>query len=612
MSKSWRIEVIRRDRSGVAIATTDVTGAMVVRASKGTLKPFYVSTGNEQKIINLCGYPSATYPDVQEAIEYNKVGPIWISAPSPSTDTMGGLFVLDSGVVPMTTGVTESGFDGYTFSDVDHELTELVGTGDASETSFSATLDFSVGDPTADLDVTVAGTSISLTVTGTAPAYSVTGTGLSSGTYNSSTRLLSLTFSAAPALGAVINAVYTHTVEPYMVLLSKSPMADDLKATIEWDNDNLWWDFQIYQENPFSLEYVLKQEFSGSNDPNALDGFGASVYIENILEESDFVRVIVNTDITTYPSTTFNDASLTAFDGGARTAVTTTQISAGWNEFQNEDAYNASIFMDATSDSAVPALFDTLSSTYQKYKSYILTLPMGETPTTAISTKAGFSLNNADIAVYYQHGRVQDVYNNSSFWTSLAGRIGQKYALMSNIYNAGAPYFVDENNHGGLLGSGIIELERSLSEDELQTLDTAGVNPITFKPQFGVMIESQKTAQTPTVTSDYSYIAHSRLFNYIISNIITGVLTPQIGKLNDENHRLLAKTNADAIINPIVADGYLRDALTVCDSSNNTDEILAQRKFLLDVVVQVTPYSEKVTLRFTNIAQTTTVSQVIG
>lgn len=608
---SWRINVIKRDRSGTVIANTDATGAMVVRASKGTLKPFYISTGNEQKIINLCGYPSASYPDVQEAIEYNKVGPLWISAPSPATDTMGGVAILDSGVVPLTTGVTEAGFDSYTFADVDHVLTELIGTGDTIETTFSTTLDFSVDDPTTNLDATVDGASISLTVTGAGPEYSITGSGLGSGTYNSSTRLLSLTFTSAPAAVA-INAVYTHAFEPYMVLLSKSPMTDDLAVSVEWDNNNSWWDFDLYQKSPFTNEYILQSEFSGSDDPNAVDGFGASVYIENKIEENDFVRVIVNSDDKTAPTTAFNDSTQTEFAGGVRSTTSTTEISLGWNEFQDEDSYNASIFMDATSDSAVPALFDSLSKNYQKYKSYILTLPMGETPTEAIATKDGYSLNNSDIAIYYQHAKVNDVYNNSSFWTSLAGRIGQKYALMDDIYNAGAPYFVDQNNHGGSLGSGIIELERTLSEDELQTLDTAGVNPITFKPAFGVMIEGQKTAQTPTITSDYSYVAHARLFNYIVSNIITGVLIPQIGKLNDENHRLLAKTNADAIVNPIVADGYLRDALTICDTSNNTDEVLARREFLLDVVVQVTPYSERVTLRFTNIAQTTTVAQVVG
>lgn len=617
--KSWRINVERRDRSGTVVVNTNVTGAMTIRASKGTTKPVLINTGDEKTITDIFGIPGAInasgvagYADVWEAIEYNRVGPIWISAPPVATDTMGGVFVLESGVVPFTTGVTEAGLDSFTFSDVEHSITEEVGIATGTQTEFSKTLDFSIDNPLVDLDIRVDGTTITPTVTGTAPNYVVSASALTLGSYNSTTKVLSLTFGVVPSADTEVTAVYSHTSTPYFALLSYSPSENDLKINSEWDNVNKWFNFSLYRKNPLTLEYEEVSEFSGSKSLTKLDGFGASKYIENTLADNVFVRVLVNNAIVAEPSTNFISEDV-LFNGGSRSlSIGAVEIASGWSHFQNSDAYNASIFMDPTYLPSVVPIFDTLSKNYQLYKSFIVKLPMGLTASTAVSTKAGFGLDNSDVVIYYNNAKVINTYTGLQFWTSLVGRIGQKYALMSDIYNAGAPSWFDEDNHGGQLGAGIVELERTLTEDELKTLDDNGVNPITFKPAFGPMIEGQKTAKTPTVLSDYSYVAHARLFNYIISNLVDNVLHRQIHKLNDENHRLQRKTEAELIVNPILSDGYLRELAIVCDSTNNTDAVLARREFILDVVVKVTTYSERIKLRFTNVGQTTSVTSIIG
>jgi hypothetical protein len=82
--------------------------------------------------------------------------------------------------------------------------------------------------------------------------------------------------------------------------------------------------------------------------------------------------------------------------------------------------------------------------------------------------------------------------------------------------------------------------------------------------------------------------------------------------LNDSFHRLVAKTQSDILIAPIFNINLLRDFLVVCDESNNTDAVLSQRKFILDVYVKVTPFSEFVQLRITRLPQNAIIAEYIG
>lgn len=621
MARSWRLSVERRDRSGTVVANTGIIGAMVIRAGKGSTKPVFIDTGDETSIINYFGAPGdlnasgvTGYTDVYEAIEYNRVGPMWISGPPVASDKMGGVWVIDSGVVPFASGVTEGGVAGYSFpSAIDHTITEDLGSGDTVEDTFTATLDFTVANPLTGLALYVSDVDQEISVAGSAPNYTITGSTLASGTYNSTTKVFTVTFTNPPAAAASIEMTYVHQGQAYFALLSTSPRVDEFQINTEWDNNNKWFNFELSRLNTKTSEYELVDEFSGSKDPLKIDGFGATMYLDTLLDGNKFVQIIMNPIASTItdPTATFMVDDVN-FAGGTRsTVIGITEVTAGWAYFQNTDLYAADIFMDPTTLPGVASIFSTLSLSYQQYSSYILKLPMGLTRANAIIAKNALGLSDTNLAVYYNNAKVIDSYNNTrGFWTTLVGRIGQRYALMSDIFNAGAPYFTNENNHGGQLGGGVLELEYSLTETDLQAIDVAGFNPITFKPVYGPMIEGMKTCKTATELSDYSYVAHARLFNYIIRNLIDNVLTEQIGKLNDENHRLLRKTNADLIIGPILSSGYLRDASIICDSTNNTDAVLARREFILDCIVQVTPYSEKVKLRFTNVAQTTTVASV--
>ena len=153
-------------------------------------------------------------------------------------------------------------------------------------------------------------------------------------------------------------------------------------------------------------------------------------------------------------------------------------------------------------------------------------------------------------------------------------------------------------------------MENDYTENQLLLLDNAQINPIIFNPVYGVLAMGDRTLQV--TNSDTSFIGTRRLYNYIIDNIVKQVLKKQEFKLNDPQHRLLATLLTNEFLSPIVNNGYLREAVVVCNESNNTNEVLNQRKFVLDIYVKVTPNSQVNLLRLTRLSQTQTIAQFVS
>jgi hypothetical protein len=514
---TWRLNVKEIDRSSTVQGDALTTGAMVIRASRGPVKPVKIYKGEEKRILDIFGKPSSTYPDVWEAIQFCYQDDIWISAPYADDALLGGVLVTENGTEALSTGIDPDSLDDYSFSS-DNE---------------------------------------------------------------------------------------------WFVLTSKSPSADWLGVTVERNTSNGFFTITLYETDDGGTTWTEIEDYEVSLVENETNGFGENIYITEVLEDNDYLQVVVNSDADLAPFT--DDTSIVAFDKGDRgTTITITELNTGWDYFKSSSTYPAGIFMDPTSDSGIVTTFNTLRNTYQKYAFYIMPLPSTETASSAVTTKQGYGVNNAGLAFYWNYGKVKDTYNNSSFWTSLIGRVGVKLAQMADIYNGGAPAWIDENNHGGQLGPGILEMKYDPTESELQTLDEEGINPIVYYPGYGYMVVSQRTAQSPNNLSDTSWIAHRRLFDYIQSNIIQQVLVYQIVKLNDDYHRRLATSKGRLIVDPVLAEGLLADYAIVCNENNNDATARSQRKFIYDLFVKVTPYSETIEFRFTNVGQSVDIQELIA
>src|SRR5208282_5628771 len=499
---SWRFSVNRIDRSNVAIPVTGEVGAMVIRSPLGPIVPTLIQVGDEARILRLFGTPSVTYPDIFEAVQFNKQAAIYISAPYMTTDRYGGILVTNLGAqtLGIGNGLTDSQIASYTFP----------------------------------------------------------------------------------------------SPNDYFLVLPLAPCVDYLAVTVSVNLQTQVFTMNLYQSPDGGVTYNFVNTYVFSMTLGTKDGFGKSMYVTDIFSGNDYIQVLPNLSANVNPTSSFVQSIQINFSGGIRntSALTITQFSLGWAYFQQARKYAADIFMDTTADPGMPSVFENLSDAYQQYSSYILPFPMGTSASSAPLLKTSYSINDPNFAWYWNRLKVIDIYHNSSFWTSGIGLVGFKYAQMVDVFNGLPPAYIDENKHGGQLSQGLVlDIEYDPSETDLKNLDAAGINPITFDNTNGAMIQGDKSGQTPTLISDYSYIPHVRLFNYIIQNILSQVFTFQAFKLNDTSHRNLVRTKTQAITNPILSVNLLSGAKVVCDTTNNTSAVLAARQFILSVAVQVTPFS---------------------
>jgi len=410
-------------------------------------------------------------------------------------------------------------------------------------------------------------------------------------------------------LGAVTSyaSITFASADDYFAILSKNPEASDKRVTITKDDDDV---FTIVGEYYDTIEKewleVESSPYTVSLDENKKDGYGKNIYIENIFEDDYYFGVVVNP---TASISTFVTGTDVAFASGTRgTAITITELETGWNYFRSVNTYRADIFVDFTAVSGVETLFSTLRNTYQKYSAYLVPLA-NDTVANTVSDNVPATINNRGIYCYWNWAYVRNTYTNSKILLIPMGRVFQKHAAMVDVYNGLAPSYIDENGHGGQLGSGIIEMVYDPSEADLQDLWGIRVNPIVYDYNYGFIIAGQYT--TTTIESDYTYIGHSRLADYMIYNIVKQALPFQITKLNDSFHRQQVKTITELIINPLLQAPYnlLRESLIICDETNNDDEALARGEFILTVKVKFTPFSEWIKLYFINVGQTTTITE---
>ncbi len=85
------------DQSFYVGTPTSLTGACIIKAIKGTKYPTLISKGDYTSLLNLYGTPSSTYKGLDEAMQYLGEYSLWVSAPSDSTSTYGGVYLTKYG-----------------------------------------------------------------------------------------------------------------------------------------------------------------------------------------------------------------------------------------------------------------------------------------------------------------------------------------------------------------------------------------------------------------------------------------------------------------------------------------------------------------------------------
>ena len=285
-------------------------------------------------------------------------------------------------------------------------------------------------------------------------------------------------------------------------------------------------------------------------------------------------------------------------------SVFTSVIDAGLTEAQQTSYDDALIFMECSGQECFKPTIMSLRTVYHDTCTFI---------SPKIITKSDFnkpdtitvSGRSKGTAQYIGEFKMYDSYTGKYYWCQPIGDVGVNLArIMEKRLGGIAPAGTnDSSGLGGVLSRAVLDKKWDFPEETLRILDEKGLNPITYDPKNGLMMQSQKSTQDGPVT-DWSYLGHSMSFDLCKREIRDKVMTDQLHKrINDYWYNIRTKQVQAILDKRITGHDPIWAEATVDIASVNNPKTKAQRKFMITVKVKVYPYSDYVVLTFTTSSQ---------
>lgn len=157
--------------------------------------------------------------------------------------------------------------------------------------------------------------------------------------------------------------------------------------------------------------------------------------------------------------------------------------------------------------------------------------------------------------------------------------------LFIDKYNLALPWSIVAGPRRGVVsGTGVVGVEYDFDRKALDQIEPFGINSIVNKRGFGLVINSNQTAQQ-TVKSALSQI-HVRELLIYIEDGIAEILKNYRWEFNTAQNRLEIKTLADNFLAQILNDGGLYDFSNIMDTTNNTPEVIDNNIGIIDTYVE--------------------------
>jgi hypothetical protein len=201
------------------------------------------------------------------------------------------------------------------------------------------------------------------------------------------------------------------------------------------------------------------------------------------------------------------------------------------------------------------------------------------------------NINSSFAALYTAHVKIYDKFNDRELWVSPDGYVGA--AICKTFLNYEL-WFPVAGFRRGILN--VLDVKQRFSKGQMDTLYDTGINMIRFAPGRGILIWGQKTLQANPSALDR---LNCRLLLVYIQPSIAEALENFVFEFNDATTR----SQITALITDYMANIQSRRGVygfsVVCDSSNNTAEVIDKNEMEVWLFIQPTKSAE--TLRFKTI-----------
>jgi len=328
-----------------------------------------------------------------------------------------------------------------------------------------------------------------------------------------------------------------------------------------------------------------------SREPAHLDGYNRSIYVENVLESSSYIRARSNDviDANVNPKSISTPLYLTSGDDGV--APTDADFVQALDILKNKDSYPLTLVMDG-GRSTVPYHQAIDSLCVQRGDALgILSVPYAaEASSDYLNELADYRqnqvlLNSSYSALYTGYIKYYDKFNDRSLYVAPSATVA------AAVCTAFANYEIWEPPAGWKRAkvSKALDLRRRYKKGEMDYLYNLGINPLRFVPGKGIVIWGQKTLLSRASALDRVNV---RLLLNLLKTATSEFVENFTFDLSTEdlwNEILLGLT---PYYNNIEGRNGLYEYQIICDESNNSAEDLDNYRLNVDVYIKPTKAAE--------------------
>lgn len=324
----------------------------------------------------------------------------------------------------------------------------------------------------------------------------------------------------------------------------------------------------------------IVEDFEVSRDVDAKNGFGRSVYIEDVINRrSNLIRV---TD--TPNGEDDYEASEITLSGGLNDTVapTSAMLVSAVDEFKSvEDFDFLTLFSSGWTDVSVQQAMVDVCAT-RKVSVAILDVPEN----TVTDPSAMVAFRNTELGVDSYFGalyggwiRIQDEYNDREVSIPTSGDAAA--VIIRTVSEFGyqePPFGLEKGTIPRTLGTSI-----RFDEAQLKLVSAAGINPVTKIGLASAVIWGQRTLQKAATGFDRLNVVLNVLYT---NEQIRRILLPYVGRPNTPLNRESANAAVTRFLEGRKRIGALTDYFVDTSDAINTPEVIDSQTFNIDSYIQ--------------------------
>jgi len=325
---------------------------------------------------------------------------------------------------------------------------------------------------------------------------------------------------------------------------------------------------------------------------------------------------VVNGSATTYQrvsNITAPNGNITVnLAGGTDVVLTDGNISTGWDLFKNKENIDISLVLTGDAsitvqqyviDNIVNSRMDCVAFISPPYSSVV---NQGGSESTNITTWLSSLGRSSSYVVSDSGWKYQyDKYNNTYRYIPLNADIAGLCVYTDTVRD---PWYSPAGYNRGAIKNAI-KLAWNPTKTYRDALYSAGVNPVVTFPGNGTVLFGDKTLQTKP--SAFDRINVRRLF-IILEKAIAKAAQYSLFELNDE----FTRAQFVALVTPFLRDIQGRRGITdfkvVCDSTNNTGQVIDSNQFVGDIYIKPARSINFIQLNFVAVGTGVDFTTVVG